>query len=132
MKSLLLVLVSLFVFGDPGSDARTWRSLTASRPRDAADSLHVVLRYDAGTVTLGAAAAPLLYQASARFDASEQRISRSYNPVSGTLRIGLDDLGQHFLHLLRDETDLPALTETHPRNVSFPIEGDASEVEDGI
>jgi len=90
MKSLLLVLVSLFVFGDPGSDARTWRSLTASRPRDAADSLHVVLRYDAGTVTLGAAAAPLLYQASARFDASEQRISRSYNPVSGTLRIGLD------------------------------------------
>jgi hypothetical protein len=90
MKSLLLVLVSLLAFGGPGDDARSWRSLTASRPRDAADSLHVVLRYDAGTVTVGAATAPLLYQASARFDANEQRISRSYNPVSNTLRIGLD------------------------------------------
>jgi hypothetical protein len=90
MKSLLLVLVSLLTFGGPADDARSWRSLTASRPRDAVDSLHVVLRYDAGTVTLGAATAPLLYQASARFDANEQRISRSYNPVSSTLRIGLD------------------------------------------
>ena len=98
MKSLLLVLVSLLVFGDPGADARNWRSLTASRPRDAADSLHVVLRYDAGTVTLGAAAAPLLYQASARFDASEQRISRSYNPVSSTLRIGLDSSAMRTSH----------------------------------
>jgi hypothetical protein len=98
MKSLLLVLVSVFVFGDPGADARSWRSLTASRPRDAADSLHVVLRYDAGTVTLGAAAAPLLYQASARFDASEQRISRSYNPVSSTLRIGLDSSAMRTSH----------------------------------
>ena len=90
MKSLLLVLISLLALGDPAADARSWRSLTASRPRDAADSLHVVLRYDAGTVTVGAAAAPLLYQASARFDANEQRLSRSYNPVSNTLRIGLD------------------------------------------
>jgi uncharacterized protein DUF2154 len=98
MKSLLLVLVSLFAFGDPGADARSWRSLTASRPRDAADSLHVVLRYDAGTVTLGAAAASLLYQASARFDASEQRISRSYNPVSNTLRIGLDSSAMRTSH----------------------------------
>ncbi len=102
MKSLLLVLVSLFVFGDPGADARSWRSLTASRPRDAADSLHVVLRYDAGTVTLGAAAAPLLYQASARFDASEQRISRSYNPASSTLRIGLDSSAMRTSHRSSD------------------------------
>jgi hypothetical protein len=98
MKSLLLVLVSLFAFGGPGEDARSWRSLTASRPRDTADSLHVILRYDAGTVTLGAAAAPLLYQASARFDASEQRISRSYNPVSNTLRIGLDSSAMRTSH----------------------------------
>jgi hypothetical protein len=90
VKSLLLVLVSLLAFGGPGDDARSWRSLTASRPRDAVDSLHVVLRYDAGTVTLGGAPAQLLYQASARFDANEQRLSRSYNPVSNTLRIGLD------------------------------------------
>ena len=56
-----------------------------------------VLRYDAGTVTVGAAAAPLLYQANARFDANEQRLSRSYNPVSNTLRIGLDS-SDHATH----------------------------------
>jgi hypothetical protein len=90
MKSLLLALVSLLALGDPGADARSWRSLTASRPRGAVDSLHVVLRYDAGTVTIGAAAAPLLYEAKARFDANQQRLSRSYNPASHTLRVGLD------------------------------------------
>lgn len=90
MKSLLLAVVSLFALGDPAADARSWRSLTASRPRGSADSLHVVLRYDAGTVTLNAAAAPLLYDAKARFDANQQRLSRSYDAVSHTLRIGLD------------------------------------------
>jgi len=90
VKSLLLAIVSLFALGDPAADARSWRSLSASRPRDAVDSLRVMVRYDAGTVTIGPAAAPLLYQASARFDANEQRISRSYNPVTRTLRVGLD------------------------------------------
>jgi hypothetical protein len=90
MKALLLALVSLFALGDPGSDARGWRSLTASRPRGTVDTLHVMLRYDAGTVTVGAAAAQLLYDAKAGFDANQQRLSRSYNPVSRTLRIGLD------------------------------------------
>lgn len=90
MKSLLLVLVSLFALGDPAADAHSWRSLTASRPRGTADSLHVVLRYDAGTVTIGAAKAPNLYETTARFDANEQRLSRSYNPVAHTLRVGLD------------------------------------------
>jgi hypothetical protein len=90
MKSLLLALVGLLSLGDPGGDARSWRSLTASRPRGTVDTLHVLLRYDAGTFTVGAAPAPLLYQATARFDANEQRLSRSYNPVARTLRIGLD------------------------------------------
>ena len=89
MKSLLIAIVSLFALGDPAANARSWRSLSASRPRSGVDSLHVVLRYDAGTVTVGAGVT-LLYQASARFDANEQRLSRSYNPVSHTLRVGLD------------------------------------------
>jgi hypothetical protein len=90
MKSLLLGIVSLLALGDPAADARSWRSLTASRPRGSADSLHVVLRYDAGTVTVGSAAAPLLYDVKARFDANEQRLSRSYDAVARTLRVGLD------------------------------------------
>jgi hypothetical protein len=90
MKSLLLALVSLFALGDPAADAHSWRSLTASRPRGSADSLHVVLRYDAGTLTVNAAPMPLLYDAKARFDANQQRLSRSYDAVSRTLRVGLD------------------------------------------
>ncbi len=90
MRTLLLTLVSLFALGAPGDDARSWRSLEASRARGTADSLHVRLRYDAGALTLGAASAPLLYDAKARFDAKQQRISRSYDAVGHTLRIGLD------------------------------------------
>ena len=90
MKTLFLALVSLFALGDPGADAHNWRSLTASRSRGTADSLRVVLRYDAGNVSISAAAAPLLYDAKARFDATQQRLSRSYDATARTLRIGLD------------------------------------------
>ena len=107
MKTLLLALVSLIAIGAPGDDS-SWRALVASRPRGTADSLHVVLRYDAGTLTLGAAAAPLLYAAKAKFDANQQRLSRSYNPVSRTLRIGLDSStmqtgARHSTHKRSDE-----------------------------
>ncbi len=90
MKGLMLALLGLFTIGVSSGDARSWRELAASRPRGSTDSLRVLLRYDAGTLTLGAAAAPLLYDAKAHFDANEQRISRSYDAVSRTLRIGLD------------------------------------------
>jgi hypothetical protein len=90
MKTLLLALVSLFALGDPGSQARNWRSLTASRARGTVDTLHVRVRYDAGTLTVGAAAPPLLYDARARFDANEQRLMRSYDTSAHVLRLGLD------------------------------------------
>lgn len=90
MKGLMLALIALFTIGGASGDARSWRELTASRPLGSTDSLRVILRYDAGTLTLGAAAAPLLYDAKAHFDANQQRISRSYDAVSRTLRIGLD------------------------------------------
>jgi hypothetical protein len=90
MKTLVLALVSFFALADPGAEARNWRTLTATRARGTTDSLHVVVRYDAGNVSIVAAAAPLLYDAKARFDASQQRLSRSYDATSRTLRIGLD------------------------------------------
>lgn len=111
MKSLLVALATLFIFGGPAGDMSSWRDLTASRPRGDADSLHVVLRYDAGTLTLGAAAEPLLYSAKARFDANQQRISRSYDARSHTLRIGLDSStmrteARHSNRKLTDESHL--------------------------
>jgi hypothetical protein len=90
MKTLLLAIVSLFALGGAASDGSSWRSLTASRARGNVDTLHVQVRYDAGTVTLGAAPAADLYEAKARFDANQQRLSRSYDDKSHTLRIGLD------------------------------------------
>lgn len=108
MKTLFLAVVSLFALGDPGSQARNWRSLTASRARGTVDTLHVRVRYDAGTLTLGAAAAPLLYDAKARFDANEQRLVRSYDTSSRTLRLGLDSStmqrsARHSTHARSDE-----------------------------
>lgn len=107
MRTLLIALAALFAIGAPG-DVSGWRSLAASRPRGSVDSLHVVLRYDAGTLTVGAAAAPFLYDAKAKFDANEQRLSRSYNPTSRTLRIGLDSStlqrgARHSTHKRSDE-----------------------------
>lgn len=90
MKTLLLAVASFFALGAPDEDVASWRSLTASRPRGTADSLHVRVRYDAGTFTVGAAPAPLLYDAKAKFDGNLQRLSRSYDVASRTLRIGLD------------------------------------------
>ncbi|HXT48731.1 MAG TPA: toast rack family protein [Gemmatimonadaceae bacterium] len=91
MKPLLLALLSLFAIGGgPADGARAWRNLAASRPRGNADSLRVIVRYDAGRISVGAAAAPLLYDARARFDANEQRLSRSYDATTHTLHVGID------------------------------------------
>jgi hypothetical protein len=91
MKPLLLTLLSLLAIGGgPADGARAWRTLAASRPRGNADSLRVIVRYDAGRISVGAAAAPLLYDARARFDAKEQRLSRSYDSATHTLHVGID------------------------------------------
>jgi len=90
MKSFFLALVTLVALAGPGPDAHNWRTLTARRARATEDSLRVVVRYDAGNVSIAAAAAPLLYDAKARFDATQQRLSRSFDATSRTLRIGLD------------------------------------------
>jgi len=98
MKSILLAVLALFAAGGPGDGAQSWRTLTASRPRGNADSLRVILRYDAGRLTVGAAAAPLLYDARARFDGNQQRVSRSYDAVTHTLHVGIDSAMQGSVH----------------------------------
>jgi hypothetical protein len=90
MKPLLLALLSLFTIAGPGGAARDWQTLAASRPRGTVDSLRVIVRYDAGRIAVGPAAAPLLYDARARFDANEQRLSRRYDAVTHTLHVGVD------------------------------------------
>jgi hypothetical protein len=93
MKPLLLAILSLFTMagsGGPADGAQSWRTLAASRPRGSVDSLRVIVRYDAGRVSVGAASAPLLYDVRARFDANEQRLSRSYDASTRTLHVGID------------------------------------------
>lgn len=90
MKPILLALLALLTVGGPSDAARSWRTLAASRPRGSVDSLRVSVRYDAGRISVGAAPAPLLYDARARFDANEQRLSRRYDAVTHTLHIGVD------------------------------------------
>ena len=90
MKPLLLSILCLLSIGGPGDAARNWQTLAASRPRGRVDSLRVIVRYDAGRIAVGPAAAPLLYDARARFDANEQRLSRRYDAVTHTLHVGVD------------------------------------------
>jgi hypothetical protein len=98
VKPLLLAILALFATGGPGDGAQSWRTLAASRPRGNADSLRVILRYDAGQLTVGPAAMPLLYDTHARFDANLQRVSRSYDAVTHTLHVGIDSAIQSTVH----------------------------------
>jgi hypothetical protein len=90
VKLTTLAIAALLTLGSARAGAQSWRTLSAQRPRGTADSLHVRVRFGAGTLALNAAAPPLLYDARARFDADQQRISRSYDAVSRTLRVGID------------------------------------------
>ena len=98
MKPLLLAILALFTMSKPSEGPQSWRTLAASRPRGNADSLRVIVRYDAGQIAVGAAAAPLLYDARARFDANQQRLSRRYDAVTHTLHVGIDSAMRSTVH----------------------------------
>ena len=75
----------------PALHAQTWRTIEASRQLHTDDSLRVRLEYAAGTLRLGAAAAPLLYDVQYRYDAQRVTPVRRFDAASRTLTIGIDE-----------------------------------------
>jgi hypothetical protein len=70
--------------------AQSWRVVTAQRERQSMDTLHVRVEYGAGTVAIGAAPGPLLYDMRMRFDANRSHPERRYDATTHTLSIGGD------------------------------------------
>lgn len=70
--------------------AQSWRVITAQRERQSMDTLHVRVEYGAGTVAIGAAPGPLLYDVRLRYDADRFHPERRFDPATRTLSIGGD------------------------------------------
>jgi hypothetical protein len=93
-RTLLLggaVLAAAIALAHPTAlAAQSWRTLTAGRQRQSADTLHLRLQYGAGKLTFGAAPEPLLYEMRLRYDANQFRPSHRYDSAAHTLTIGVD------------------------------------------
>lgn len=92
--------------GAPPLAAQSWRTLTARKQRSGTDSLRVRVKYGAGTLTLGAAPAGLLYDVRMRYDADRFRPARRWDGATRTLVVGADSatsrmfsLDPHGMHL---------------------------------
>jgi hypothetical protein len=70
--------------------AQHWRVITAQRERRSMDTLRVRVEYGAGTVSIGPAPSPLLYDLRMRYDADRFHPERRYDSTSHTLTIGGD------------------------------------------
>lgn len=75
--------------------AQIWRTVTASRQRGSADSLHVRVYFGAGTFNLAAASEPVLYNLDMRFDAGRVRPVHTYDASTNLLTIRSDSAIGH-------------------------------------
>jgi hypothetical protein len=92
---LVAVAVALAVMDAAAAHAQTWRTMTASRQRGSADSLHVRVYFGAGTFNLAAATEPLLYDLGLRYDAGRVRPKHTYDASANLLTIGSDSAIGH-------------------------------------
>jgi hypothetical protein len=91
MSPRALLVACAIVLGAPCMlPAQNWRVITAQRERQSLDTLHVRVEYGAGTVSIGAAPGPLLYDVRLRYDADRSHPERRYDASTRTLTIGGD------------------------------------------
>ncbi len=70
--------------------AQSWRTLTAQRAVGREDSLHVVVRYGLGKLTVRAAEPAVLYDLDMKYDADVFRAEKRYDAATRTLYVGAD------------------------------------------
>ncbi|HKV51279.1 MAG TPA: hypothetical protein VJO52_08780 [Gemmatimonadaceae bacterium] len=92
---LVAIAISLAVLDAPAVHSQIWRTMTASRQRGSADSLHVRVYFGAGTFNLAAATDPLLYDLDLRYDAGRVRPMHKYDASTGLLTIRSDSAIGH-------------------------------------
>lgn len=86
-----LGLCALVICGCASSDTeQAWRTASATRPRDASDSLHLRVNLTAGSLRVSPADEGELYDYSMRYDAAHYNVERSFDSVSHTLSLRLD------------------------------------------
>jgi hypothetical protein len=93
--SLGAIAFSLAATNAPAVHAQIWRTMSASRQRGSADSLHVQVYFGAGTFNLAAATEPLLYDVDLRYDAGRVRPMHKYDASTGLLTIRSDSAIGH-------------------------------------
>jgi hypothetical protein len=81
-------LASPLAAQDAGPDIRT---LHVSRPLSATQSMHVNVKYGAGTLTLKPATRPVLYDVRLSYQAGESSPLASFDPATHALDVGIKD-----------------------------------------
>lgn len=92
---LFAIVMALAAANATVAHAQMWRTMTASRQRGSADSLHVRVYFGAGTFNLAAATDPLLYDVDLRYDAGRVRPMHKYDAAAGVLTIRSDSAIGH-------------------------------------
>lgn len=77
---------------DGGAEAQTWRTMTSARQVWEEEPLAVQLQYGAGTLTVGAADAPMMYQMEIRYDEDTVTPLVEFDPADHSLRLGVRSL----------------------------------------
>ncbi len=91
----LVIATALAATHAATAHAQIWRTMSASRERGSADSLHVRVYFGAGTFNLAAASEPLLYDLDLRYDAGRVRPMHKYDASAGLLTIRSDSAIGH-------------------------------------
>ena len=87
----LMLSAALVAAASPApAAAQTWREMQVSRQLRDTSEQRVNVQYGAGTLILGAAPAPMLYQMDLRYDEESGRPIYAFDSASHLLTVGLD------------------------------------------
>ncbi|MBC7791566.1 MAG: hypothetical protein H7Z74_16585 [Anaerolineae bacterium] len=91
-RSIVALLATIFIA--PSLPAQSWRTVTAARQLQDADSLKVRVDYRVGTLRLASSPQPLLYDVQLRYDEEKFDAVRSFEVGSATLTVGTRQLDE--------------------------------------
>ncbi|MEX2583801.1 MAG: toast rack family protein [Gemmatimonadota bacterium] len=80
------------LLGDISVEAQTWRTMTSARQVWDTAPMEVNIRYGAGTLTVGTAESPMLYQMDIRYDEEAFTPLAEYDEDERELRLGVESI----------------------------------------